>query len=159
MRTFAILGVSLLWIGWGSQVHAAAPRPESRARAAQRACLTGDPAKGVEILTDLYLDTHDPTHIYNQGRCFEMNRLYEDAIGRFREYMVKARKLTKEEKADTEKHIATCQSYLQSQKPEASQTPAPPLPKPDAPPEAPEKPTPTAAPAPACSWHQHRFCC
>jgi hypothetical protein len=88
---------------------------EEKERAAKKACLTGDPVAGVVILTDLYLDSGDPTYLFNQGRCFEQNRRYEDAIGRFREYLEKAKNLSAEEKADTQRHIATCQSYLREQ--------------------------------------------
>jgi hypothetical protein len=56
-------------------------------RAARKACLKGDYGKGVDILADLFVDTKDPTYIFNQGRCFEQNRRYEDAIGRFEEYL------------------------------------------------------------------------
>ena len=113
---------------WLMALSARAEERESLERAAQKACLTGAPAKGVEILTDLYLDTRDATHIYNQGRCYEMNRQYEDAIGRFREYMVKAKGLRDEERAEVEKHIAACQSYLDEAKPEVE----PPVPTADA---------------------------
>ncbi len=85
---------------------------ETQERAAKKACLVGDTVRGVEILADLFVDTNDPTYIYNQGRCFEQNRLYHDAIGRFREYLVKAKRASPEEKADAEKHIADCQTYL-----------------------------------------------
>jgi hypothetical protein len=112
------------------QAPAAAPAAEqsskdAKQRAAKKACLTGDPAAGVAILTDLYLDTGDPTHLFNQGRCFEQNRRYEDAIGRFREYLVKAKGLTAEVRADTEKHISDCESYLQK-KPGEPAKPEPP---------------------------------
>jgi tetratricopeptide (TPR) repeat protein len=85
---------------------------EAKDRAAKRACLTGDPNAGVAILTDLYIDTNDPTYLFNQGRCFEQNQRYQEAIGRFREYLVKAKNHPPEEKADANKHIATCESYL-----------------------------------------------
>jgi hypothetical protein len=91
---------------------------DARDRAAKKACLTGNTDKGVEILADLFIDTHDITYLYNQGRCFEQNRRYEDAIGRFREYLIKGTDLTDKEKADAERHIAVCASYLG--KPEAS---------------------------------------
>jgi opacity protein-like surface antigen len=100
---------------------------EDQERMAKKACLTGDITKGVEILTDLFIDTNDPTYIYNQGRCFEQNRRYEDAIARFREYLIKAKNANAEERADTEKHIADCQSYLskgETQKP--GKPPSPP---------------------------------
>ena len=85
---------------------------ESRGKAAMRACLTGDAAAGVGILTDLFIETKDTTYLFNQGRCFEQNRQYEEAVGRFREYLIKAKDLSPDHKADTEKHIAACESYL-----------------------------------------------
>jgi tetratricopeptide (TPR) repeat protein len=84
---------------------------DAKERAARKACLTGDPVAGVAILTDLFLDTKDPTHLFNQGRCFEQNRRYEDAVGRFREYLEKAKNLNEEDKADTRRHIANCEAY------------------------------------------------
>jgi len=93
---------------------------ESRERAAMRACLTGDAAAGVAILADLFIDTKDTTYLFNQGRCFEQNRQYEEAIGRFREYLIKAKDLRPEHKADTQKHIAACESYLQGKHVEAA---------------------------------------
>lgn len=98
---------------------------EARVRAAKKACLTGDPVAGVAILTDLYLDTNDPTHLFNQGRCFEQNRRYDDAIGRFREYLEKAKDLSPEDRADTHRHIATCESYLRGKPIEAAAPEAP----------------------------------
>jgi Flp pilus assembly protein TadD len=85
---------------------------EAKERAARKACLTGDPTSGVGILADLFIDTHNTTYLFNQGRCLEQNRRYEDAISRFREYLMKAKDLDAEEKADTQKHIAACESYL-----------------------------------------------
>ncbi len=81
---------------------------EAKERAARRACLTGDTATGVGILTDLFIDTKDTTHIFNQGRCFEQNGRCDEAINRFREYLRKSPNLSSETKADTEKHIADC---------------------------------------------------
>jgi tetratricopeptide (TPR) repeat protein len=106
--------------GSGNQSSATADHAatkEAKQRAAKKACLTGDAVAGVAILTDLYLDTSDTTYLFNQGRCFEQNRRYEDAIGRFREFLVKAKDLPAEEKADTDKHIAACESYLHGGKP------------------------------------------
>jgi hypothetical protein len=67
---------------------------ETQERTAQKACLLGDFKKGIEILADLYLDTHDPTYIYNHGRCLEQNGQNEPAILRFREYLRKAEGLS-----------------------------------------------------------------
>jgi hypothetical protein len=90
-------------------------RRDVQERAAQKACLTGDTAKGVEILADLFIATKNPTYIYNQGRCFEQARRYDDAIGRFREYLIKATDASDQEKIETQKHIEACQSYLRSE--------------------------------------------
>lgn len=85
---------------------------EAKEKAAKKACLTGDSVAGVAILTDLFIETNDPTYLFNQGRCFEQNRRYDDAIGRFREYLVKAKNLRPEDKEDTKKHISDCESYV-----------------------------------------------
>jgi len=94
---------------------AQAANRETKERAAKRACLNGEPTKGVQILTDLYIGSNDPTYIFNQGRCFEQNNQYEEAIGRFREYLRKVTSLPGADKADAEgaqKHIADCQAVL-----------------------------------------------
>jgi len=85
---------------------------EAKERAARKACLSGDYAKGVEILSDLFIDTKDANFIFNQARCFEQNNRCEEAISRFREYLRKASGLSAEDKADTEKHIADCQALM-----------------------------------------------
>jgi len=95
---------------------------DAKERAARKACLSGNVDKGSEILSDLYLDYKDPTHIYNLGRCYEQNHRYEDAVSRFREYLLKAPSLTDTERAETEAHIDTCLAYLgKSESPHASQ--------------------------------------
>jgi hypothetical protein len=54
---------------WGS-LHGLA-KPQSRERQAKKACLSGDYAKGVSILSDLFLETGDATYLCNQGSCYE----------------------------------------------------------------------------------------
>ena len=88
---------------------------DNRERTARLACLSGDYAKGVAILSELFVDTTDPTYIYNQGRCFEQNLRYEEAIGRFQEYLRAGRKLSKDDQADAQKHIADCKGLLANQ--------------------------------------------
>jgi hypothetical protein len=83
-----------------------------RERAARKACLTGDVGKGVELLADLFLDTRDITHLFNQGRCLEQNRRFAEAISRFQEYLVKGENLSEEARADAQKHIELCQKNL-----------------------------------------------
>jgi tetratricopeptide (TPR) repeat protein len=94
---------------------AAGARAESREakeKAAKKACLTGKPDKGVELLTDLFIESNDANYIFNQGRCFEQNNRYEDAIGRFREYLRKAKDASAADRADADKHIAECRALL-----------------------------------------------
>ena len=72
----------------------------------------------------LFVDTKDPTFIYNQGRCFEQNLRYEEAIGRFQEYLRAGKKLSKNEQADAQKHIADCKGLIASQPQPAVTAPA-----------------------------------
>ena len=111
-------------------------------RAAKRACLNGDPIRGVQILTELYLSTNDPTYIYNQGRCFEQNNRYEEAIARFREYLRKVTDTPDANQANVQtaqKHISDCEAVLGKT---TGALPAPPAPPP------PAKPAPVPAPEP-----------
>jgi hypothetical protein len=86
----------------------------------------GDPGKGVQLLSELFVSTKDPTFIFNQGRCFEQNRRYEDAIARFQEYLRAAKKPSKSDKAEAEKHIADCEQLWAKQRSmEAAAAPAP----------------------------------
>ena len=86
---------------------------QAQERAARKACLSGDFNQGATILSELFIDTRDPTYIFNQGRCFEQNHRYEDAISRFEEYLrVPAGKLDAADRAEAEKHIADCKEHL-----------------------------------------------
>lgn len=104
----------------------AAPNRHAQERAARKACLSGDYQAGVSILSDLFVDTKDPTYIFNQGRCFEQNRRYDDAIGRFQEYLRAGRKLESSAREEAEKHIADCQELLSKQTVQTAPPPAPP---------------------------------
>jgi hypothetical protein len=120
---------------------------QAQERAARKACLNGDYTKGVAILSELFVDTKDPTYLFNQGRCFEQNHRYEDALSRFEEYLRAAQgKLDAADQAAAEKHIADCRDRLppdQSSKAQAS------APQPFVPPPptyaAPPEPTSTSA--------------
>jgi hypothetical protein len=123
---------SLVMLVWVPAVLLSLPGPaaaagrQAKERTAKKACLAGDPAKGVEILAELYVDTNDITYIFNQGRCFEQNSKYSDALGRFREYLVKGESLTAEEKAVAQKRIEACESYLPKSEPPATVVSQPP---------------------------------
>jgi hypothetical protein len=119
-------------------------------KTARKACLSGDYAKGVSILSDLFVDTKDPNYIFNQARCFEQNRRYEDAAARFEEYLrVAGDRLTADDRAAAEQHLADCKEKiakdhpLQPAQPEHSPVP-PPVPAPA--PEPAAHPEPTTSP-------------
>jgi hypothetical protein len=101
--------VVCLLIGVGPAV---AANRSAQEREARKACLSGDYARGVTILSDLFVSFKENVYIFNQARCFEQNSRYQEAISRFKEYLRVAKRLTDEEKADVEKHIADCQESL-----------------------------------------------
>lgn len=112
--------------------------------AARKACMVGNFAKGVDLLADLFLATGDPVYIYNQGRCFQQNHQWQEAIDRFSEYLRKARTITQAERLEAESHIAECEARL----PKPVAAPSEPAPQPVAvvPVAAPPAPAPVPAP-------------
>jgi tetratricopeptide (TPR) repeat protein len=127
---------------------ASAASRQAQERAARKACLNGDYAKGVSVLSDLFVDTKDATYIFNQGRCFEQNRRYEDAIGRFDEYLRAAQgELKAEDKASAEKHRADCKEKLAEERSNSPTQPAPLLAQPVTAPPLVPKPEPPAEPS------------
>jgi len=127
----------------------AASRP-AQERAARKACLSGDYASGVSILSDLFVDTRDPTYIFNQARCFEQNRRYDEAIARFQEYLRASPGLDAADKAAAEKHITDCQDLLAKQSSHAPTLTTAPVPvQPPATEARQPAPAPPAAPAPS----------
>jgi tetratricopeptide (TPR) repeat protein len=154
---FAVALVSLLFVAASPAAAAGKHGGESRQsqeRAARKACLTGDYAKGVAILSDLFIELRDRTFLFNQGRCFEQNRRYEDAIARFEEYLTApGAKLSGEDRAEAAQRIANCKEKLQEERASSSTT-APQVFAPAAPPVArsiaPQaEPTPESTPATA----------
>src|ERR1019366_5285996 len=92
-----------------------ADKPQSRAakeKAAKKACATGDFAKGVDLLADLFVDTNDFLWVYNQARCYQQNNRWEQVISRFREYLRKAKDISESDRADTERQIADCEQSM-----------------------------------------------
>lgn len=123
---------------------------QAQEKAARKACLNGDYAKGVEILSDLFVETKDPTYIYNQGRCFEQNRKYEDALARFEEFLAAAENTRKkpEDVAEAEKHIAGCKELIAEQNAKAAAAARPLAPQPAPQPASNPAPEHRAQPAP-----------
>jgi hypothetical protein len=129
---------------------AAAQSREDKEREARTACLGGDHAKGAMVLSELFVTTRNPTYIYNQGRCFEQNARYQEAISRFQEYLRVAKEASAEARAEAEQHIADCKAQLAERTPPAPAGHAPPAraPVPVVPPVS-VLATPVASPAPA----------
>ena len=117
---WALLAIFISLLGPTRIVYAASW--ESRERAARMACLAGDYSKGVATLSQLFVDSGDPNYIYNQGRCFEQNARYPEAMARFQEYLRVGKKLSKMDKAQAEKHIADCQDLLSKQPGQSADT-------------------------------------
>lgn len=133
---------------------------DAREREARKACLEGDYVRGVAILSELFLDTVQAAYIFNQGRCYEQNDRYDEAINRFREYL----RISKEDRAVAEKHIAECEAL--ARKKSSTREVAPPpqpivapaiLPSPAPPPvqAPPAAPPPALQPAPAAVLPQN----
>ena len=109
------LGVVLFF--WMGPAEAASSRAKqsgtsAKEKAAKKACITGDVKTGIDILGDLYVDTADVTYVFNQGRCYEQNHLWVDAIDRFREYLRKIPAGSEKEKADASAHVADCEALI-----------------------------------------------
>ena len=115
LLTYGVIFVSALIVSRDGQ----AEDNSAKVREARTACLAGDYTQGVRLLSELFVSSKDPGFIYNQARCFEQNSRYQEAIGRFHEYLRAGKKLSAEEKADAEKHIADCKELLASEKPQA----------------------------------------
>ncbi len=123
---------------------------QERERVARKACLAGDYAKGIDILSDLFLETQDPVFIFNQARCLEQGQQYKDAIARFQEYLRtgETHKLKPDDEAAAKEHIVACKENLANQTIEAQAATAP------APFTSPHPEQTSAAPIPASSVTQ-----
>jgi hypothetical protein len=104
---------------------------QAKERSARKACLDGDYARGIAILSDLFLSSMDSTYIFNQGRCYEQNGRYETAIARFEEYL--RSNLTPQTRASAEKHLEDCRKNLAKERESTIAPPAPLAPPPPAP--------------------------
>jgi hypothetical protein len=113
---FLGFGIVLAFLFFTAATASAASK-QSRERAARKACLSGDYNKGMDILSDLFVETQDAIYIFNQGRCLEQNQQYKDAIARFQEFLRTdaVRKLKPEDKASAENHIVACKQSLAEQ--------------------------------------------
>ena len=89
-------------------------------------CSAGRVQAGVDLLAQMFAESNDATYIYNQGRCYEQNGKFEEAVLRFREFLRKAKNLSAEEKAEVNGHINDCQAELNKR---LASPPSPPSPR------------------------------
>ncbi len=147
LQTPTLVGVAIVFALLAARPASAASR-QARANLARQACLDGNYAEGVAVLSKLFVETKNATYIFNQGRCFEQNRRYDDAIARFQEFLLAGHeKLGSNEKADADQHISYCKEMLAQERAIVPTSPAP-QPVVDAPPVAPAASAPATAPEP-----------
>jgi len=91
---------------------ARAQKEDPREIQARTDCLAGRYQAGVDLLAQMFAETSNATYIYNQGRCYEQNGKFEEAILHFREFLRKARDLSAEDRAEANSHIAECRAEL-----------------------------------------------
>ena len=131
IRLLSVLFLGLFMVCLAGSAFADKPLSKAaKEKAAKKACATGNFAKGVDILADLFVDTNDFSYVYNQGRCYQQNNRFEQAISRFREYLRKAKDISESDRAETERQIADCEASLPktaqlAPPPAASTPPAP----------------------------------
>ncbi len=140
---FVVVSATLAFVGT-AMAGSKGDKTKNQENLARAACLMGDYQTGTRILVDLFIQTGKPVHLFNQGRCYEQNHRWEEALDRFREFLRKAQAIDADTKSYVDAHIAECESHLAKAASAASPPPAaPPATTP-----AVETPTP-AAPPPA----------
>ena len=112
MRMILLLPIFVFLPVLASSALAKPANRQAMEKAARKACLTGDYRKGVDMLADLFIDTKDTVYIFNQGRCFQQNHRWEDALDRFSEYLRKETNLPADEQAEVDRYIADCKAHL-----------------------------------------------
>lgn len=94
---------------------AGAAANDRREDEARKECLAGRTQRGIDLLAELFTETRDPNYIFNQARCFQQNSRPDEAIGRFQEYLRKAKDLPAAERREVETLIAECEVTKASQ--------------------------------------------
>jgi tetratricopeptide (TPR) repeat protein len=91
---------------------AAAQQEDPREVEARTLCAAGDVDKGVAVLARIFAETNDYTWVYNQGRCYQQNGRFEQAINRFREYLRRGQNLTPEDVKEVEGYIKEAEAEI-----------------------------------------------
>ena len=101
--------------------------------------------KAIEIFAELYAKTADPIFLRNIARCYQMQNRADEAIANFREYLIKAKKLSPGEREEIEGFIRDLQASRAPSKPAEPATPPPAAARTPAVTEAPAAKAPPAA--------------
>jgi hypothetical protein len=127
------------------------PAGGTMAEEARIACLSGDWQRGVRVLAEIYVQSKEPTWLYNQGRCYQQGNQGTLAINRFRDFLRVAPE-SSPLVAKAKSHIAEIEADLKKAEPVAPAAPppstttivvpAPPAAAPTPPPSAPAAPPP-----------------
>ena len=95
-----------------------AQQADPRESQSRSECLAGRFQAGVDLLAQMFVETGDANYIYNQGRCYEQNGKFSEAILRFREFLRKAKNLSADDKTEVNGHINDCQAELDRRQPQ-----------------------------------------
>lgn len=120
-----------MFLGWSATALAKgkSDRWLAKEKVAKKACATGDVKRGIDILGDLYVESDDITFVFNQGRCYQQNHRWQDALDRFDEFLRKDSTLSPDERTMVDKHIADCKAHIGPvQEPAVAAVPATPPP-------------------------------
>jgi len=108
---------------------------DSRELQGREAFAAGRFQEALDIFAKLYAGTLHPTYLRNIGRCYMNLSQPDKAITSFREYLRKARHVTKSERAEVEGYIKEMEALKRTQEAQPRPEPEPPKPEPKPEPE------------------------
>ncbi|MDZ4695405.1 MAG: hypothetical protein SGI86_09655 [Deltaproteobacteria bacterium] len=83
----ALIGIVAVFLGVVVASPSTASAQTTLAIEARDACATGQVERGVALMEVRFEQTNDPTHVFNQGVCYEKNRRSPDAIQTFERFI------------------------------------------------------------------------
>lgn len=132
MLNLRLLLLLISIVGSGSSIALAAPsRVELQAREAFGASRYQD---ALDLYAKLYAEKLHPVYLRNIGRCYQNLGEPDKAISSFREYLRKAKHLSKDERIEVEGFIAEMESLKKDRQAAAAPPPVQPVAKPHDPP-------------------------
>jgi hypothetical protein len=106
---------------WSASSAMAQPAPDEVRWAAMESeaqvlCASGKAEEGAILLAKLYVETGDTTWIFNGGRCYEENGLWDEAISRFEQFLRKKDPIVEEKRAATEQRIESLRARIAAER-------------------------------------------